>query len=117
MDVHFPEGMSFKPNRNKRKRNHRLHLQDGDQTIRINEMWNDGFTTPEDVALPQHGFVDVFDGPRHLFHALIVQTGAEEGERYFEFKISRDATLGMPRDFSDDGQAPVALISQQDILR
>lgn len=110
MDVHFPEGMNFRPNRSNRKRKHRLHLQDGDLTIRINEMWDGGFTIPLDAELPQHGFVDLFDGPRHLAHALIMQTGMDAEERHFEFKIVRDATLGAPRDFSEDGQAPVAAI-------
>ncbi len=114
MDVHFPEGMTFTPNRNNRKRKHRLHLQDGDLVIRINEMWEGGFTIPADTELPQHGFVELFDGPRHLARALVMQTGIHEEERYFEFKISQDATLGVPRDFSDDGQAPVAAIGYKD---
>lgn len=111
MDVHFPEGMVFTPTGGVQKRpKHRLHLRDGDTTIRIEDMWKNGFSTPITATLPRHGFIDLFDGAKHLFHALVVASGEDKEHRYFEFKITRDAALGLPRDFEAEAPRPVALI-------
>ena len=62
-------------------------------------------------APPLHGYVDLYDGPRHLATCLIVATGAgEDGERAYEFKVRMPVADHPAADFERTESAPAALI-------
>ena len=93
------------------KRSNRLCIHDGEAVHRVLRLWDGGFALAVDDAPPLHGYVDLYDGPRHLASCLIVATGAEEdGERTYEFKIRMPVADRPAADFEQPESAPAALI-------
>lgn len=93
------------------KRSNRLCIHDRGQVHRILRMWEDGFALAVDDTPLLGGYVDLYDGPRHLATCLIVATGAEEnGERLYEFKIRRPVADHPAADFEAPEDKPSALI-------
>jgi len=92
------------------KKKNRLRVQAGDETYKILRFWQTGFSLEEDGAPNLRGLVDVFDGSRHLYQALIVASTHEDGEVTFEFKRNTAAVDKAPLDFERDANAPIALL-------
>lgn len=93
------------------RRSNRLCIHDRGAVHRILRMWENGFALAATDTAPLRGYVDLYDGPRHLSSCLIVASyDGEGGERTYEFKLQ---TLVMDRpaaDFERAETAPAALI-------
>ncbi|MEM9318068.1 MAG: hypothetical protein AAGA70_03570 [Pseudomonadota bacterium] len=90
------EGLAA-PNRNKFR--HRLTIHAGGKVYPILRLFDRGFEVDDGTANHLRGLVDIYDGQRHMTHALIVATGEEDGVRRYEYKRQTPATATPPRDF------------------
>ncbi len=88
----------------------RLCVHDGDNVYRIRRLWDDGFALDPEGSDKLRGRVDIYDGPRHLYQCLVVNSVVEDGERVFEFKWLTAASDRPALDFVRPDFAPVALL-------
>lgn len=72
--------------------------------------WAGGFALDAENAPALRGLVDVYDGTRHLYQALIVASHEEGGALVFGFKRVTAAVDKAPLDFYRAPDAPVALL-------
>lgn len=103
------EGLELARKRDLKKRS-RLRVKVGDATYPILRTWDNGFALDRDNADHLRGLVDVFDGAKHLYQALIVASQEEDHEMSFEFKRATCATDRPPLDYDRPDDAPVALL-------
>ena len=98
-------GLKAAQTRAQRKSN-RLSVHAGDAVFPILRMWDQGFAVDASRPQPPRGFVDIYDGPRHLSRALIVAAADEGGEMTYEFK--RETVIGTRpiRDYAEDRTGP-----------
>ncbi len=84
------------------RKSSRLSVQVGDQVLPILRLWDNGFSVDAERTPRLRGLVDIFDGPRHVSHALIIAAGEEAGEMTYEFK--RDTIIAQTpiRDYVED---------------
>mgnify|MGYP003676747096 CR=1 FL=1 len=94
------------------KRSSRLRVKVDGDTFTVLRMWKTGLAL-EAQAPTLRGFVDLYDGSRHLFRCLIVTGYNEAGERRYEFKRATAVTETAPLDFERAIDAPVALIDHK----
>lgn len=90
----------------------RLRIRAGEETYPVLRFWSKGFALDADTAPHLRGLVDVYDGTRHLYRALIVASSQEGGELVFEFKRNTAATDKPARDFYVAPDAPVGLLTR-----
>lgn len=90
----------------------RMRVRAGEETYRVLRSWPGGFSLDADTAPHIRGLVDMFDGSRHLYQALIVASAEDAGELQFEYKRNTAAVDRPPLDFVRDPDAPVGLISK-----
>ena len=64
----------------------RLRVKVGGHDFTILRYWEEGFALDVEDAPHLRGFVDVYDGGRHLSQCLIVASSEENGEMVYEFK-------------------------------
>lgn len=88
----------------------RLRVQVGSESYRILRLWPEGFALDAETTPLFRGLVDIYDGGRHIYQALIVASSEENGERVFEFKRNTAALDNAPLDFERDENAPIALL-------
>ncbi|MGC8203064.1 hypothetical protein ACP2AV_10205 [Aliiroseovarius sp. PTFE2010] len=88
----------------------RLCVHAGDKVYRVLRLWGTGFAMDAEDAPKLRGLVDLYDGPSHLYQALIVTSDEDSGERIFEFKRATQAQTFAPRDYSVDENQPIALL-------
>lgn len=91
----------------------RLCVHVGDEVYRILRLWSSGFAMDAEDAPKLRGLVDLFDGPRHLYQALVVTSDEENGERVFEFKRATPATDFVPPDYEIDPDKPFVLLPKR----
>ena len=92
------------------KRKNRLRVGDGPEALPIIHFRETEFTLDREDAPHLRGLVDIFDGSRHLYQALIV-TAAEDGDQMvYEFKRMTPARELSPVDYQVDETAPKALL-------
>jgi hypothetical protein len=91
----------------------RLNIHVGSDVFPILSLTGTSFSVDAEVAPRMRGLVDIYDGTRHLSHALIVTSRDEAGRRVYEFKRSTPAASGPARDFEADSAAPAALLPLQ----
>ncbi|WP_417272038.1 hypothetical protein [Celeribacter halophilus] len=103
------EGLELARKRNL-KRGSRLRVRVGEETYPILRSWSNGFALDRENTEHLRGLVDVFDGSRHLYQALIVAAKDDGHEMSFEFKRSTAATDKPPVDYDRPDDAPVALL-------
>ena len=94
----------------KKRRRSRLRVETGSAYFPILRMWDTGFALDVDDAPHLRGLVDVYDGPAHLYQALIVAESDAAGERRFEFKRNTVAEDQAPLDFVREQPKPIALL-------
>jgi len=82
----------------------------GDEAYPILEMTEDGFSVEADTAPRLRGFIDIYDGPRHLYQALIVASEQAGDLMRYEFKRNTAATGSAPVDFERPDDRPVGLL-------
>lgn len=93
------------------RRSNRLCIHDRGAVHRILRMWENGFSLAATDAPPLRGYVDLYDGPKHLSSCLIVASDdGEGGERTYEFKLQTRVVDRPAADFEQTETAPAALI-------
>lgn len=85
----------------------------GARSFEIKEFWGDGFSVPRGGAEPDRGFVDVFDGTRHVLHCLAYKTGVSAEASIYAIKIAQDPRRHQPQDYAGAADRPVALIEKR----
>ncbi len=97
----------------KAKKDSRLRVGMGPTAVPILSFGADIFSVERVNAPELRGLVDIYDGSKHLYQALIVAS-AEEGDRMvYEFKRMTATTDGPALDYDRPDDAPVGLITQQ----
>lgn len=84
-----------------------------DEVHRVLRLWDGGFSLSVDDAPHLRGFVDLYDGSRHLYQCLVIASRDEDDERVFEFKWHTAVADKPAADFDKHEDAPVALITRQ----
>ena len=86
----------------------RLTLHAGRRVHPVLRLWDTGLALPAEAWSDLRGRVDIYEGRKHLFHALIVASseGGAEGEVTCSFKRITPATATPPRDYSDTDTPP-----------
>ena len=93
------------------RRSNRLCIHDRGAVHKVLRLWEGGFALAATDAAPLRGYVDLYDGPRHLSSCLIVASDAgERGERTYEFKLQTLVVDRPALDFERTETAPAALI-------
>jgi hypothetical protein len=82
----------------------------GDEAYPILEMSDRGFSVDAEDAPRLRGLIDIYDGPRHLYQALIVASEQVGDLMRYEFKRNTAATGHAPLDFEQDGERPAGLL-------
>lgn len=83
----------------------------GDEAFAILEMTDRGFAVRAEGTPRLRGLIDIFEGPRHLYHALIVAASREGDLMRYDFKRNTQAVTEAPVDFERAEARPVALLS------
>ena len=96
--------------RAQKKRSSRYRVHVGEDVFKILTFSPNTFSVEAERAPQMRGLVDIFDGPRHLYQALIVTSREEAGEQVYEFKRNTIASNRAALDFAQDENAPIALL-------
>lgn len=82
----------------------------GDEAFAILEMNEEGFSVDAEDAPRLRGLIDIYDGPRHLYQALIVASEQVGDLMCYEFKRNTAALTRAPVDFETPEDRPVGLL-------
>lgn len=104
------DGLDAARKRKLRKQS-RLRVKVGDQTLQILRFWKDGFSVDAEDAQHLRGLVDVYEGSKHVSQCLIVASAEDSGERIYEFKRETRASDEAATDYVRDPNAPIALLN------
>lgn len=94
------------------RRSSRLCVHDGDMIHRVLRLWDGGFSLSSKNPPHLRGFVDLYDGPRHVYQCLVVTSQDDGDERLFEFKWNRAVAETPPVDFETEQDAPAGLLTR-----
>lgn len=90
----------------------RLRVRIGDEQVPILRFADTEFVVDLANAPSLRGFVDIYDGARHLYQALILASHEDGDQMVYEFK-RMTATAERPAlDYERADDAPVALIGR-----
>ncbi len=92
------------------RRSSRLCVHDGDNVHRVTRLWDGGFAMEAKDAPKLRGFVELYDGSRHIFQCLVVSSDVESDERVYEFKWHTPVADRAAADFEQAETPPIALI-------
>ena len=92
----------------RRKATRVVHV--GDEAYPILDYTDTGFAVDAHDAPNLRGFIDIYDGPRHLAQALIVASARDGDLMRYEFKRNTRATTTAPLDFDRGEAAPLGLL-------
>lgn len=81
----------------------RLHLRLGEAVFPVSRLWSGGLSAKAAGLTRLRGLVDLYDGPRHIGHCLIVASVLEGGELVCEFKTYQPVNDTPPVDFERTG--------------
>lgn len=102
-------GLHAAQKRAERKRSRRsVHI--GDDVYPILQFADEGFALDAEAAPHLRGLVDIYEGPRHLYQALIVASQEDGDKMRYEFKRNTPATDHAPIDYYQEHSAPIALL-------
>jgi hypothetical protein len=104
------EGLALARKRDMGRKN-RLRLHVGDAVHPVLRLWDGGFSMDADSAPNLRGFVDIYDGARHLYQCLIVCSTRENGEQVYDFKRQTAVVDEPPKDYFVEPDTPVALLN------
>ena len=90
----------------------RLRVHDGKTEYPVLKIWEAGFSMPIGKAPHLRGFVDLFDGARHLLQCLVIHSEPDGEVMNYEFKRRTVVLDSAPKDYAEDANAPVALIGK-----
>lgn len=106
------DGLAMAQARKARKES-RMRVGSGATAVPILSFGARLFSVDRENAPVLRGFVDIYDGTKHLYQALIVAS-AEEGDRMvYEFKRMTATQTGPALDYDRPDDAPIALIARQ----
>lgn len=91
----------------------RLRVHTGEDIYPLLDFSSNTFAVDADVAPQMRGLVDIYDGGRHLYQALIVTSTEEAGQRVFEFKRNTMAADRPALDFYAEPDRPKGLLTSQ----
>ena len=116
MSMYLPkevrDGLAMAQARKARKES-RLRVGTGPNAVPILSFGSTIFSVDRINAPVLRGLVDIYDGSKHLYQALIVAS-AEEGDRMvYEFKRMTATATGPALDYDRPDDAPVGLIAHQ----
>jgi len=95
----------------KRKRATRsVHI--GDEAFAILEMSDDGFAVGTEEAPRLRGLIDIYEGSRHLYQALIIASSQDGDMMRYDFKRNTAAVYSAPVDFEVADIRPMGLLSK-----
>lgn len=92
------------------RRKSRIRIRVGTESHTVLRTWPGGFALDAETAPNLRGLVDVYDGARLMYQALIVAASTEGGELRFEYKRNTAARRTAPLDYYRHEGAPVALL-------
>ena len=104
------EGLSKARLRSERKKT-RLRVQSGEDMIPLVRLTGQHFSIERHLAPRLRGLVDIYDGSRHLYQALVVATSLEGDAVVFEFKRNTATAKAPALDFAREENAPIALLT------
>ncbi len=90
----------------------RLRVHVDDAVYPVTKLWENGFSLVSEAAPNLRGFVDLYDGSKHLLQCLVIHSEPEGDVMNYEFKRSTVALDKAPKDFAVDDNAPIALIGR-----
>ena len=93
------------------RKSKRLCVHDGDDVHRVLRLWQSGFALEKD-APPLRGFVDIYDGPAHLYSCLVVSSEHEGEEHVYEFKRATRVSDRPALDFVQEEFVPAGLLTR-----
>jgi hypothetical protein len=93
------------------KRKSRLRVQSSDQEFRVLTSWENGFSLEETDHPHLRGVVDLYEGPRHVSHCLIIHSRTENGRILYEYKRATVPSDGPAADFVHETVTPLALLT------
>lgn len=91
-------------------RRHRLRIEVEGEVYPVIKAWDGGFSVSVEDCPNLRGFVDLFDGSRHLASCLVMCSKQEAGTMRYEYKRSTKAKSSTPRDFEIEIEAPVGYL-------
>lgn len=97
--------------KNALRRSSRLCVHDGEEVYAIRRIWDGGFALDGNVADKLRGRVEIYDGARHLYQCLIVDSSEEGSERVFDFKWLHPVSETAPVDYEQPNFVPAGLIT------
>jgi hypothetical protein len=104
------KGLEAAQQRARRSRG-RLAVHVGDAVFPLLRLWEQGFAVDSARVPRLRGVVDLYDGPTHLSHCLIVATQADGGETIYEFKRATPATAGAALDYISETPRPAGYLT------
>jgi len=90
----------------------RTRVRMGGALFPIRDLHAGGFVMDSDGQYRLRGHVDIFDGTRHLFRALIVASAEEGAATRYEFKQTTPAADAPAPDYARAPEAPAGLIAR-----
>ena len=93
-----------------RRKSTRLRVAVGQEYWPIHRSWDGGFAVEAGTVPPLRGLVDIYEGPRHLYQALIVASELHGDVMRYEFKRNTAAADRAALDFYQETEAPIALL-------
>lgn len=103
------QGLARARKQAQRKKN-RLRLHVEDEVYPLLRVSDNGFEMEADIAPHLRGFVDIYDGARHLSNCLVIHSAVDGNVMRYEFKRNTSVADGPAKDFALDENAPVALL-------
>ena len=92
------------------QRGNRLCVHDGDNVLRIRRFWAEGMALDASASETLRGRVDIYDGMRHLYQALVIGSRVEGPDCIFDFKWLHLVTETAPVDFARLDTTPAGLL-------
>lgn len=99
-----------KAGQQKAKQSSRLRVQMGEEIFPILRMTEDSFSLDTADTPKLRGYVDILDGTRLKYRALIIASEIEAHETTFEFKQATNIASGPALDFEQSEHAPVGYL-------
>lgn len=90
----------------------RLRVHTDDEIFPVLRFWETGFALDIENAPHLRGFVDLYDGAKHLYQCLVIASQEDHSEMVYEFKRNTAAKDKAPLDFVRDVNAPIALLAR-----
>jgi hypothetical protein len=87
----------------------RLHVEADGETWRVLRRWRGGFSLDAMQVTHLRGKVDLYDGPRHEAHCLIVASEIVDGELICTSKRETKTSQHAALDFVRETEVPILL--------